>query len=321
MCAAPCVLDASPQEIRETWERLIQSHEELSPFLCPQWYQVLGKRIPEFHSSPLLIDTGLSNAVLPLVSSPWHLWMRVFESGPWATYGGVVTPQSVLISEGTGIFRSLISAAYPTLRITTPPGSTQVDGADSCIERETRIVDLHAGYENLVEQSFTRQMRAGIRKAQESGVTVRPSSSNDDDRAFLELYRLSRQRWGGSEGFPDSFLMNWSGEDQQFARLWLAWLDSKPVAGALVLYGRRQAHYVAGAGDAAAFSNRPNHLLFAKIIEDACRRGFLNLNLGSSAGIAGVERFKSQMGGVAAKYVTAAYDHPCLRGLRKVRGR
>ena len=63
----------------------------------------------------------------------------------------------------------------------------------------------------------------------------------------------------------------------------------------------------------------PNNLLFSTIIADACGKGYRSLNLGSSSGIEGVERFKEQMGGKIANYVTATFEHPWLRGVRKLR--
>ena len=311
---------AITEDVWAVWERLAATIEPLSPFLLPDWYRALERRVPRFRPSPRLLEIDGKPAVLPLAASRWHLGTRVLESGPWATYGGFLSEGRLLVEPGAEFLPGVPSLRAPTLRFTTPPGFEILPGAPLTSPKETHLLDITPGYVELHDHIFTRQMRAGIRKAQEQGVHVEMASSAEDDEAFLRLYQLSRERWGGgTDGFPDSFLDGWSQESGDFARLWLARLDDRPVAGVLVLYGRGEAHYMAGAGDQEAFHARPNHLLFATVIADARDREISLLNLGSSGGIAGVERFKRQLGARPAGYVTATYDHTIVRRFRKFR--
>lgn len=309
--------DAPSAEVWEHWEQLAASKENLSPFLMPAWYRALQTRIPEFQPCPRLFEIEGHRAVLPLVSSRWHLGFRLLESGPWATYGGLVADCEFEASRLAETLSAVPSLSCPSFRLTTPPGVEEVPGAHHIVHKCTRLVDLRPGYDEIHQHVFTRQMRSGIRRAQERDVEIVVGDSEEDDRAFLDMYEESRTRWGDeTEGFPSAFLSGWSAQPDNFARLWLARLDGKAVAGALVLYGRGQAHYLAGAGDRDAFPARPNNLLFAAIITDACERGCTSLNLGSSAGLEGVERFKEQMGGKPAGYVATTFEHVLLRILR-----
>lgn len=304
------------------WQSLVDSQEELSPFLMPDWYRALESRIPTFRSCPRLLEIQGEPVVLPLASSNWRMGMRVLESGPWATYGGFIARGRVFVEEGIELLTRIPSLNEPVLRFTTPPGFDTLPVAGPQVERETLILDLRSGYETLHDRVFTRQMRAGIRQAHEYQVEVYPAATDEEDRAFRELYHLSQKRWSeGTEAFPDSFLAGWSQEPDRFARLWLARFEGVPVAGALILYGKKIAHYIAGAGNQDAFKTRPNHLLFATIVAEACDRGCLSLNLGSSAGLKGVERFKQQMGAKPDSYCTVSFDHRVVRGMRRIRGR
>jgi hypothetical protein len=63
----------------------------------------------------------------------------------------------------------------------------------------------------------------------------------------------------------------------------LAEWENEVIAGCLVLYGSRYAHYHLGASSRAHLSHRPNHLLFRQMIIEASRRGKEFLHLGGGA--------------------------------------
>ena len=82
---------ATTEDVWAVWERLAGTIEPLSPFLLPDWYRALERRVPRFQSTPRLFEIDGEPVVLPLAASRWHLGTRVLESGPWATYGGFLS--------------------------------------------------------------------------------------------------------------------------------------------------------------------------------------------------------------------------------------
>jgi hypothetical protein len=80
------------------------------------------------------------------------------------------------------------------------------------------------------------------------------------------------------------------------AELWFAMLEGTPIAGGVALFGADELFFWSAAMRREYARHRPSNALNVRLIERACERGVHWYNLGASEGLAGVERFKHDLG-------------------------
>ena len=209
-------------------------------------------------------------------------------------YGGPVffgrwTPEQV--SEARSIFlascrsRSIITETvrFHPLLDNAHLGRSWVDICRAV--RPTTAVDLRRPLPDVLADIEGRSQR-NIRKALRETVAVRKGGP-DDLAVFIRLYwetmaRRHAEDWYyfGQDYFNSLFL-----SDRIDAELLVAEWGGEIIAGCVVMYSSKYAHYHLGASSLAHLSHRPNHLLFREMIVEASRRGkeFLHLGGGASA--------------------------------------
>lgn len=172
----------------------------------------------------------------------------------------------------------------------------------------TWLLDCEGGYA-AVEEKWAREKPALLRnisKARRNGVRIRRAETRSDISEYHRLYLRSVERWDPPpvHVYPESLfvaLVDGGGPERTDAReLWLAEYGGKVVAGAVMLRGRNHSAYWHGAMDAESSKVRPMNLLVASIVASTCGEGIRWFDFNPSMGIAGVERFKSSFGAVAA---------------------
>jgi len=164
----------------------------------------------------------------------------------------------------------------------------------------TRVIDCSGGFSAITE---TKKWRKGIRpkvnKATRAGVTVRRASSENDWQTYYRLYLASANRWDP----PPSYIYSWRFfkilSEVRASDLWIAERDGRIAAGAILLHGRNHTAYWHGASDTAEQRTRAANLLFAKIIEDTCKKGQRWFDFNPNMGISGVDAFKKSFGALA----------------------
>jgi Acetyltransferase (GNAT) domain len=170
----------------------------------------------------------------------------------------------------------------------TPPGGVTVS-------RRAHLLDLWDGWDKVWSTSFTANRRPGVRTAERRGVTVRSGSAGQLLPEFYDLLELATARWARMQHEPRWLTLqrlNRRDPLKKFSsaarclggrfRVWIAWVDGRPVAGSVVLQGQN-AYYFRGAMDERMKAPRPNDLLMARAIEDACRSGCRSYYMGDSA--------------------------------------
>ncbi|MGN9912920.1 GNAT family N-acetyltransferase [Phytohabitans sp. LJ34] len=191
------------------------------------------------------------------------------------------------------------------------------------VRRERRMsqaLPLDGGFDRVWRTRFHSDARNRARRAERHGVTVERDDTGRLLPVFHALYAESVDRWARHEGVPPA-LARWRAArrepprklravmaDRAIAcRLYGAFLDGRPVAVIVVLFGTGTAVYWRGAmADRLAGPCYANYLLQRTAIEDAVEAGCAVYQMGDSAPDSPLALFKSRFGAVAQHYAT--YD-------------
>jgi lipid II:glycine glycyltransferase (peptidoglycan interpeptide bridge formation enzyme) len=167
---------------------------------------------------------------------------------------------------------------------------------------ETAVVDLRDGLEAAianVEGVFRRM--AG--QAQRRGVVCAPSRDADAVDLYYELLEASAKRWGVERpSIPKaliSALVQHGGDDVE---IWFARAEGRAIAGGIVFYGAQEFFFWSAAMLSEYGRLRPSNALNFALMRAAAERGMSWYNLGSSEGLPGVARFKSDLGAQTLRY-------------------
>lgn len=145
--------------------------------------------------------------------------------------------------------------------------------------QSTVTVGLTDSYE-MILGGFSKMTRRNVRKAIREGVTIRVAAPAEYEK-FKHLYRLTMDK---HEAAPRYYFT-----DEYFKQLLSGTLDAEVlvaelnghiIAGCIVLYGSRFAHYHLGASDPSQLKVRPNQLLFAEMMRRAKEKGMVAMHLG-----------------------------------------
>ncbi len=309
-----------PQERdKSVWEEMLRRMDRYSFFQTPRWPSILQRVIPELipRHHWILFSDG-KEAILPAFAIKKFFWLQKLDSLPWNTYGGLISSDSLSVDHLCTALRSFLFVSIPAFQVTLDPLDPlcEWDSFPSFLKVgsfTTQMLQLDHPFERLWEERFHKGNRRDIRQTRNKGVTVRWSNDRDAVEIIKYLYQLASDKWEGVATFPLSFfdaLENISGDE---VRIWIAEQNEKPLACALILYGKQEVQYLAAARDHRIGKLNPSKLLLSEIIKDACERNFLSINFGASAGLKGVERFKEVFGGEKVNYLKLRVFHPLFR--------
>jgi lipid II:glycine glycyltransferase (peptidoglycan interpeptide bridge formation enzyme) len=216
--------------------------------------------------------------------------------------------------------------AHPSLQTLIRPNpllareweAARVRGA-TVVPRLAHVLELSGGFDEVWARRFSASARANVRRAERAGIVVEHGSSRRQLDAFYDLFGRSVARWAAQQHEP-LWLARWRARRRDpaakfslFARLlgdafgvWVARLDDRPVAAAIVLRNEANAHYTRGAMDVdAAGPTRATYLIQHHAIKDACERGCRYYHFGETGRSQSLAFFKSRFG--AAAYPSAEY--------------
>jgi len=286
------VTGATPSE----WDSHWQAAPHATFFESRQWAQVWASYAPNTSSNAWLVEfSDGTTIVIPFVTeSRLGGRVRLSRMSPADTYGGWLAPRD-LGDLCASLVRRLIERELGNIRWVVNPfllastGESLLPDATS----HTLALDLSHGFD-ACRRRWSKGHRSAATKAAREGVTVRQAASQDDWRAYFEIYSESLKRWGrrASSRYHWPLFEALSRLDPTLVRLWVAMVDDQMAAGALCLYHPNQVAYWHGAALERHFPLRPTNLLMQAAIQDACLTGAKWFDLGPSGGHQGVERFK-----------------------------
>ena len=235
-------------------------------------------------------------------------------SAPAGTYGGWVSGSP--LTEGHERALADVLLAIPGLIWRISPFNTHVPPPPDCEPDSTHVLNLERGIDAALEATRSAQ-RQHARRAEKAGVHVAVATAPEDWSSYLELYRLSRARWGDAARSepPAAVFHALQGEQDTGVALWLATVDEGAVAGAIVLSTPAHACYWHGSATEAGLKLGATPYVLLRAAESAAAHGARWFDFNPSAGLEGVRRFKVRMGGME---VAAPVMRTSLRRRRAV---
>lgn len=189
-------------------------------------------------------------------------------------------------------------------------------------ERETVVIDLECPGPDR-ERGYSATHRNLVRRAAREGVRVEPTSGEGDARAFAALYADTMRRVGArpSYFFGHAYFDGLRTALGPHAHLFLARLDGRIVAGAVVLSFGRVLHYHLAGSDPETQRIGTTRLLVHEIARWGAARGCRWFHLGggrTSAPDDALLRFKANFSAVRRAFYIGrgVYDRARHEALR-----
>ena len=278
------------------WDRFLGGRDEALPFHRWAWLEVLAESYGFKPIAAVLAGpSGVLGAGLPLME------VRDRIRGPrWIALP--FTDRCPVLAESDATAKALADALAAAAREEgvrlEVRSRLEGEGLAAGVVAVRHELDLTPGYEAL-ERSFSAMTYRNVSKALRAGLEVRVAENEDDlARLFYDLHLRTRRRLGIPVQPRRFFRLLWrNGLERGLGHALLVLERGRPIAGAVFLVERGTVVYKYGASDERAWSLRPNNLLFAEAIRQACDEDRKRLDFGrSNVGDVGLRAFKASWG-------------------------
>ena len=145
-------------------------------------------------------------------------------------------------------------------------------------ERFTHILNVEAGFD-AVWNAYNKRVRGAVRKAEKTGVIVRET---EDEADMMEFYRLYLKMMSRFDSTPKPLSLLKYLQTSPIARLVVAQLADRIIAGLLFLHFNSSVRLWCEASDPDYLLYRPNNVIINYIIRWACERGYKLVDFGAS---------------------------------------
>ena len=326
---------------REAWHELLSADPFSLVTQTPAWLEgrcALGgyedaSRLYEREDGRLL--------VLPMVRrrtmGKGRLAMQTSFGDGWGMGGlvaaGGVTHDDVAVVAGDLVGRTSLRTLIRPNPLLAVQWEAAAEPGVHVIPRLAHVLDLEGGFEHVWSERFAGGARTNVRKAEKAGIVVERGSSEEYVTAFYDLFERSLDRWAGRQHEP-AWLTRTRGRRRDPIRkfhllsrtlgdafgVWLATLDGRPVAAAIVLYGAN-AHYTRGVMDVdVAGPTRANYLLHSHAIRGACEAGCRHYHFGETGSSSSLAHFKTRFGAEEHAYAEYRFERlPLTAADRRLR--
>ena len=277
-------------------------------FHSPAWAGCMADMFPEFRAEALgcTLADGTAVVLPAVVKNKKRLLRQVsdYKSMEPGVYGGFIAGRALAAGEleqlGAAVLRLKSSAGRI---VETPWQPLNLPAPFVSKKLETHIVELAPDFDSL-QKRFSRGQKSNLSQARRKGVTVRRATSTQDIAQYHAVYLESVKRWGETAGAvyaKELFVKLQAAGDPQ-VQFWLAEAEGRIAAGILALAWGRTIVYWHGAALEQYFKHYPNNLLHAELMAWGCANGYRLYDMGSSAGLEGVARFKESLGAQVRPY-------------------
>lgn len=273
-------------------------------YLCyePGWKDVLEDCFPHMHGYyATLIRDDRIYAALPVYEVRSWLTGNRLVSIPFATLCDPPVSDSHSMVTLFDYARDLAdSLGVEKIRINTYDTTSLVDHSSygRCCHYKLHVLRLDRDTGRVMKTFDRTCVVQKIRRAEKSGLEVRPAQSGEDVRSFYDLYAGTRKNVGVPPQPFEFFRKLFSVfSHNQRVRILLSVRENVPLAGVMLFTSRRymSAEYLGY--DSRFIQMNPHHILFWEAIQMACAEGFEYFDFGrTSVGNAGLMRFKKHWG-------------------------
>jgi len=306
----------------ELWQDILSECGYATFFHTPIWANLICETVPGTRNETRVFELGDATRILfPLIVSERFSGLVLHaESMPFGTYGGPVGPKVTVGPEEfrdiVGILKSSIPRLF-SLSVTPNPLASRTLPPEVCTgEGFVQVIRFNNGGPPW-RQSIKSKTRYHINKAGKRGVVIQ---RREDADAFLEFgkhYQDVARSWKRKNFFTMDFFRALPRVAGEHVQLWVATREDKFVAGLIVfVYGNSVTPYLS-VFERSERQHAANNLLYYEMLSWAEGSGYGYINLLSSGGQKGVERFKASMG---AQKLSFGYYLEERAGLRAARG-
>jgi CelD/BcsL family acetyltransferase involved in cellulose biosynthesis len=291
-------IERAAQIDRGEWNALVESDPRATFFARAEWADLAADATGGRAVWLIARDAGALVAGLPAVETP-RVGCSILESLPFGTYGGVVStpdcppsaPRGLLDLYGRLARGPRVAAAHlmdlAGIQDALPGFRARDEGA--------QVVRLDRPFDEIWD-AFRPSARNKVRKARKAGVTVRRAGGEADFAAYHSMLEESSARWGERPLFGPGFFLKLSRLPGEGVQMWVAEHEGRVIGADLNLVEHGWIMNWGNVSRTEAQRFAPNNLLHAAAIERGVEEGHRVYDLGSSAGIAGVDAFKAAFG-------------------------
>lgn len=167
---------------------------------------------------------------------------------------------------------------------------------------ETYLLDVQADEETLWRGMKSRS-RGAVRKAEASGVEVRPAEDPGIVALFYAMLVRTFGRHGSVPPHPRGLYQSlWAHlVPAGMLRTLVAWHEGKAVSIGLFVHDDREVHFLSGASDPEALGIGAANAVQWELIRWAAAKGLATYDLGGR-GVSGIDKFKESFGPRVASY-------------------
>lgn len=299
------------------WDRFVTQHPDGTVYHLSAWSTILS-RAYRFKPECLAVEgsDGVLHGVMPLLARKTPVRGSVLISLPWLRAGGPLATNEDAKAELLSAACELADEQGRTLTVDSAYGEL-----DHSVPRFARVPCLPTWIASLPAESEipdwfrgrSKNLRRGIKRAQDRGVTVRISDSEADLRDFFRLYLQTMRK---HRSLPRPWRQLVAARrllGPEIFRLFVAEREGVVIAGGVFHVFGETMDLLYNASDEGALDHRPNHALYNAVVEWAARNGVRKLDYGVAPPDGSLADFKRQWGGVEAPrycYEHAGRDQP-----------
>jgi hypothetical protein len=202
------------------------------------------------------------------------------------------------------------------IRLTESPFSESYSPESSFkpVSAKCTLLDLRGYDKERIWESYKKNIRRDVRKAQRSGITIRRGDSREDAKVFYKLYLASMERNRAMARYP----LRWFETlyevltKKGLGAIHMAELNEVAVAGVVLIYSASSTHYFHNGSQYEFLKFCPNELLVHSSIENAVEKGISFFDfMGSDPNDLSLVRFKEKWGSQSVHLNTYVKDyHP-----------
>ncbi len=288
-------IELNPTVPADEWRAYVEAHPEGSIYHLPQWREVLAE---SFHHQPFYFfarnGEGKLSGILPLFQVKSWLTGNRLVSLPFSYICGPIADSDTVLNELVSAAEKLsdkLKCRYLEIRMMRPaPLNLEVSNYFS-----TYVLNL-ADSQEVWKKLHQKGVRWAVGKAKKDGVTVKLDNTADGVKIFNNLNQMTKKNLG-VPAHPLYFLNNIARKLPDCSKLYLAYVNEKPIAGIVTISFKDTVCYAYGASDSNYLSYHPNDLAIWRTIEESCEKGYHYFDFGKTApDNEGLIRFKKHWG-------------------------